>query len=264
MNAHVFIISFTSRKSTEKAILDIGTRLWCILFLMPNNANALVLNTEELPVFNDSSFFRSLDAIDSFFERTDTAVTELQDDQLLNLFSLVNQLGNRAWMTRAIIIGEIANRTKAALHKEELTKEEFREHVAKALDIARSTAYEDIQILKKMREEDLAPRLDRTFYKLALTAPNFKEAIAHAEDEYDSLGGKYTTQQFSRWVDGEAGKDLMTTKRKILLEISPEELNTLVEAVSFLMKNDPSIHGGENKSLYQKLLDKVRETEHRS
>jgi hypothetical protein len=231
---------------------------------MSNTANALILNPEETPVFNDSSFFRSLDAIDSFFERTDTAVQELQDDQLLNLFTLVNQLGNRAWMTRAIIIGEIANRTKSLLHKEELSKEEFREHVAKVLDIAKSTAYEDIQILKKMKEEELSPRLDRTFYKLALSAPSFKDAISHAEEEYDSMGGKYTTQQFSRWVDNEAGKSFEDKKTKIILEVSFEELNTIVSAVSFLMKNDPSVHEDGSKSLYQKLLGKLRETENKS
>lgn len=222
---------------------------------------AIVLQTQTLPSFNDSSFFSSLDAIDDFFGSIDGAVRNLQDDQLLNLFTLVNQLGNRAWITRAIIIEEIENRTKVSLNKEKLSKEEFDQHVARAIDIARSTAYEDLQILGLMRETNTEPRLDRTFYKLALSAPNFATAVAHAEEESDSLGGKYTTKQFARWVARERGENPQEAPEFfVLMSLSSEEIDLLFSAYKAFLKIEPHEQKGAVDTLFQKLQGKYKES----
>lgn len=222
---------------------------------------SIVLQTQTLPTFNDSSFFHSLDAIDDFFGSIDGAVKNLQDDQLLNLFTLVNQFGNRAWITRATIIEEIENRTKTLLHKEKLSKEEFDQHVARALDVAKSTAYEDLQILGLMRETNTDPRLDRTFYKLALSAPDFTKAVAHAEEKSDSLGGKYTTKEFARWVARERGENPQeATEFFTFLSLSAEEIDLLFSAYKAFLKIEPHAQQGSVDTLYQKLQNKYKES----
>lgn len=227
---------------------------------------ALVLQTQTLPSFNDSSFFSSLDAIDDFFSSIDNATKNLQDDQLLNLFTLVNQLGGRAWVTRAIIVEEILNRTKKSLGKEELTKKEFETHVARALDIAKTTAYTDLQILKEMKEmkeegQDM-PILDRTFYTVALTAPDFKKAVTYAVEQNDSLGGKYTAREFLRWVTKERGEanEEETKGMTVYLGLVAEEIEILIEAYRTFLKNDPNPQGEMAEELYQKLKKKLKES----
>lgn len=232
-----------------------------LVYIKYMSDTAIVLQTQTLTNFDDSSFFSSLDAIDNFFGSIDNAVKKLQDDQLLNLFTLVNQLGNRAWITRAIIIEEIENRTKFMLNKEKLSKEEFIEHVAKVIDIAKSTAYEDLQILRFMRDAGTEPRLDRTFYKLALSSPDFNKAVAHAEEESDSLGGKYTTKQFARWVARERG-DLPQDAPEFYTTIgfSKDEIALLLEAYKQFLKNDPQPQEGASNTLFVKLQTKYKES----
>ncbi len=203
---------------------------------MDKATQLITLQEQNLSSFDDSKFFHSLTLIDNFFNNIDDAIKKLDDDNLLQLFSAVNQMGNRTWFTRCLILEEIENRTKESLQKKTLSRTEFETGVAKAVDLARSTAYEDLQILKAVRASGLTPRLDRAFYKTALLAPNFKEAIEYAEEQHDSLGGKYSSRNFSRWVamkNGEGEKDPLN--ESLSFELSKVELNVLINALSNLL-----------------------------
>lgn len=217
--------------------------------------SALVLRPTYLASFDESSFFGSLNAIENFFETIEGSVVNLRDDQLVDLFSLVNQLGTRAWATRALVLEEIENRTKRLLNKTTLTKEEFNQHVARSIDLARSTAYEDIHILKSVRASGLHPRLDRTFYKIALGDENFKEAVEYAEDQYDSLGGKYTTREFAEWVDQRRGPHERIEKVPPL-EFIPDEINILYTALRFYVRNNPDPTEKAAEKLLKRLTDR--------
>ncbi len=160
----------------------------------------IILLQKEISTFEQGKFFHSLTAIENFFNKIDSALRELEDEQLLDFFSLVNHIGNKSWFTRCLILEEIEKRAKEKLGKKVLSKGEFEANVAKPIDIAKTTAYEDLQILRSVRALGLEPRLDRDFYKVAFQAPDFKKAVEYAEEQMDSLGGKYTTREFRRWI----------------------------------------------------------------
>jgi hypothetical protein len=223
---------------------------------------ALILQPKIVTSFSESSFIGSLDAIENFFETIEGTVSNLSDEQLLNLFGLVDELGTRSWSTRALVLEEIENRTKKLLNKDSLSKAEFGEHVAKVVNIAKSTAYEDIHILKSVRASGLKPRLDRTFYKIALGAPNFKEAVEHAEEEYDSLGGKYSTREFEHWVGVQKGTIVeaeIPTEETVGIEVTREELLTLISAFVFYLKNNPNTGTDTAANLHKKLTNRIKQ-----
>lgn len=162
--------------------------------------NLLILEQQYLNQFDEGKYFHSLTAIENFFEKVNLSLPLINDDDLIRLFSVINHLGNKAWYARCLIIDEIKVRQLEKFNKKELTKDEFKDSVAKPLEIAPSTAYEDLQILSTVRELGIEPRLERDFYKLALGADNKKTAIEHAESEYDKFNGKYTTTEFRKWI----------------------------------------------------------------
>ena len=159
----------------------------------------LILLQQEIEQFEPSRFFHSVTAIENFFGRIEDALPELEDDQLTDLFTQINYLGNRAWYSRCLILNEIKTRQEQRIGRK-LTEEELKNGMAKKIELATRTIYDDLQILKLLQENAVEPRLERTFYQLAQTATDFKIAIEHAEDEQDTYHGKYTTTEFKKWI----------------------------------------------------------------
>ena len=172
--------------------------------------NKIIFLNQEIASFESSRFFHSLSAIENFFGKIDTAIQQLNGQQLLDLFSLVNQLGNRAWYSRCLILEELEKRAKKKLGKETLTKKEMEEYVAKPLDIARTTAYSDLQTCALVQKSGLEPRLDRSFYEIAKKAHNFKKAVEYAEQQHDAMNGHFTLRQFQSWIIEQKRKNLIT------------------------------------------------------
>ncbi len=166
-----------------------------------DSTKSIVLVAQELQSFDKGRFFHSITSMENFFEALEGSLPYLPDDELTQLFGMVDFLGKRAWFARCLIIAEMKKRTEAILGHV-LSEDELRNTV-KPLEISRTTAYDDLQIYNALRKDGVEPRLDRNFYKVALRHPNFKEAIEYAEQQYDAFQGKYTALEFKKWVDSQ-------------------------------------------------------------
>ena len=172
------------------------------------NSSQIVTLKESLTKYSATGFFDSIGAIERFFDNIESTIKKLDDNSLLDLHATIGHLEKKSWFTRCLILEEMESRIKLRLGKKFLSVEEFSQHVARPIELAKSQAYEDLQILSAVRSSELTPRLDRNFYKIALSAPDFKKAISYAEEQNDSLGGKYSSGEFARWVGLNGHKEL--------------------------------------------------------
>lgn len=163
------------------------------------DTKAIVLVSQELEQADPSRLFTSLTAIESFFSHIENTLPSLSDEQLTDLFTLVNMVGDRSWVSRCVILEEIKRRLETT-YGHTLSEGEVKEQIAKPLEISPTTVYRDLKIWKSLQALEVEPRLPREFYSLALVAPDFKEAVEHAEEQYDASQGHFTTRQFKDWV----------------------------------------------------------------
>jgi N6-adenosine-specific RNA methylase IME4 len=160
--------------------------------------NELVLVEKYLEKFDNGQYFNSLTAVENFFERINVSLEYLTDDQLIELHGLLNHLGEKSWTSRMLVLQELKKRAGTT------TKEQFKEKVAKRLNIATDTAYRDLQVIEKAGVAGVAlTRLDKLgagLVKEALSADDFEKAIDYADEMNDSLGGKYTQSEFRKYI----------------------------------------------------------------
>lgn len=224
---------------------------------MPRDETAIVtLSSEQLSSFEESGFINSFNALDSFFDQIQNAIVKMDDNSLLEFIPLLDHFGVRAWYARVQAIQELENRIRVRLQKEVLTAKEFEEHVAKVVNVSRSTAYDDRKLFHKLKEHEITPRLDRTFYVIALRAPDFEKAVQHAEEENDRYHGKYSTREFARWVLEQSGGKSRIAEG--IVNLTLREINIILKCLRAVDHRQLGLNAEEHNGLTAKMMNTKR------
>ena len=139
-----------------------------------------------------ADFFQGLNKIEDYFGRVEEVIPHLSDEQLALLYHYLDTIGKNSWRAQCAVIAEAQNRAHHGSAAVEAMAREF--------GVSRGQAFKDAKIYNLLLAGGQHWAInEKTFYQIALEAPNPREALAHAEERILTLG-RYTTREFHRYV----------------------------------------------------------------
>jgi len=144
-----------------------------------------------------ADFFQGLNKIEDYFDRVEEVIPQLSDEQLTLLYHYLDTIGKNSWRAQCAVIAEAQNRARHGSAAVEAMAKEF--------GVSRGQAFKDAKIYNLLLAGGQNWAIsEKTYYQIAIEAPDPHAALSHAEERLMSLG-KYTTREFQRYVKSVKG-----------------------------------------------------------
>lgn len=139
-----------------------------------------------------SDFFQGLNKIEDYFGRVEEVIPHLSDEQLTLLYHYLDTIGKNSWRAQCAVIAEAQNRAHHGSAAVEAMAREF--------GVSRGQAFKDAKIYNLLLAGGQTWAIgEKTYYQIAIEAPDPRAALSHAEEQVLALG-RYTTREFQRYI----------------------------------------------------------------